>query len=407
MKPINIVNDVALRTGRQEVDILAESTNPAPAILVNGLLKSWVHLRLKWTLLQVIYSCYKNPADWFGALRYLIRLRRSILGNFRVRKMVKINGLYYMGLYTPGWNDSTYRRFIASELYHYKAHKKPVNRFNQVFLAITKKCPLRCDHCSAWDTLNQRDELGLAEFTKILDQVSSQGATQIYFTGGEPLVRLKVLLPLIRQLPGHTKSWLSTSGFQFTAEKAKQLKDAGLTGVFVSLDHYKAEKHNSFRHYEHAYSWALRAAHNAREAGLVVAFSICLSNAICTKEELMKYMTLARESQVHFVQFFEPQAVGHYKDKAVSLSRQAMATAEAVYLEMNFGKKHLDYPIISYHGYYKRRVGCFGAGKRTLYIDADGNLNACPFCQKNYGNLLEGGLKEKVRSMAESGCPTN
>lgn len=407
MKPLDIITAPASAADVQATDTTPVPGKEAPNILVKGVKKSWVHLQLKWTLLRVIYECYQTPSDWFGALQFLIRLRRSILGNHRIRKMAKINGLYYMGLYTPGWNDATYRRFIASELFHYKPHTRPVNRFNQVFLAITKKCPLQCEHCSAWDTLNQKDELGLAEFSKILDQINTLGTTQVYFTGGEPLVRLKVLLPLIQQLPEHTKSWLSTSGFQFTREKAMQLAAAGLTGVFVSLDHYEAEKHDSFRNYKHAYTSALKAAKNAREAGLVVAFSVCLSNTLCTKEELLKYMELARECQVHFVQFFEPQAVGHYKNKAVSLSLQAIATAESVYLEMNFGKRYLDFPLISYHGYYKRRVGCFGAGKRTLYIDADGNLNACPFCQKNYGNLLQGGFVEKLNNMNQSGCPVN
>ena len=218
------------------------------------------------------------------------------------------------------------------------------------------------------------------------------------------MVKFILLHSLIAGLSPEIKAWMSTSGFQFTAERAKLLKQAGLTGVFVSLDHYKEEKHNAFRNHKNAYSWALKAARNALNANLVVAFSICLSDAMSPEEELIKYIRLAKDTGVHFVQFFEPRAVGHYKGKPVELSAKAIQRIEAFFLKLNFGKNHLDFPLISYHGYYQRRVGCFAAGKRVLYVDADGHVNACPFCQKSYGNLLEGGLDNKLKEMTKLGC---
>ncbi|MDX1314256.1 MAG: radical SAM protein [Eudoraea sp.] len=374
--------------------------------IVTGWRKSWIHLRLKGTLLKVLIRCYPNPIDWIRGLRYLIQLRRKVIGNHRVRKMIRVGKLYYMGLHAPGWNDSAYRKFIASELYHFKPHNQPRVRFNQLYQAITKKCPLQCEHCSAWDTLNMKDELGLEEYQQLIRDVEREGLSAVYFTGGEPMVKFELLQNLISGLAPDTRAWMSTSGFHFTSERAKLLKEAGLTGVFVSLDHYDEDKHNTFRNYKDAYSWALRAAKNALDAGLVVAFSVCLSEELSTEEELSKYRALARNTGVHFVQFFEPRAVGHYKNKDVELSREAIQRVEAFFLKMNFRKEHLDYPLISYHGYYQRRVGCFAAGKRVLYIDADGNINSCPFCQKSYGNALEGGLDEKVQQMSGAGCST-
>ena len=372
--------------------------------IISGLSKTWIHLKLRWTLVTILIHCYRNPLDWIRGLRYLIRLRRRVMGKHRLRKMVRVNGLYYMGLYSPGWNDETYRRFIASELYHFKPHGLKTNRLNQVFMAVTKKCPLQCEHCYAWDTLNTRDELNAEQYLKILAPLREMGISQVYFTGGEPLLRMQVLEPLIRALGPSSKSWLSTSGFRLTREKAARLKQSGLTGVFISLDHYDPEKHNAFRHYDKAYEWALEGAKNALGAGLVVAFSICLSDEICRESELIQYMELARDTGVHFVQFFEPKAVGHYRGKDVTLNAQAIEHAEAFFLKMNFGREHLDYPIISYHGYYQRRVGCFGGGKRGIYVDADGNLNACPFCHKSYGNLLVDDPGERIEQMAVSGC---
>jgi MoaA/NifB/PqqE/SkfB family radical SAM enzyme len=375
----------------------------APEI-VSGWRKSWIRLKFKWTLLRILRRCYNNPLDWIRGLQYLAKRRRSILGNHRIRKLVEVDGLFYMDLYVPGWNDVANEQFIFSELIHFKTHHKKVNRFNQVFLSITKKCPMQCEHCSAWDTLNMKDPLGADEFGRIIKEVHQMGFSQLYFTGGEPMVKFHLLESLITQLPIEVKSWVATSGFQLTREKAQLLKKAGLTGVFISLDHYEKERHNTFRNHNTAYFWALEAARNALDADLLVTFSVCLNDDICRREELLKYMNLAKDCGVHFVQFLEPQSVGRFKNRNVSLSKESVSSAEALYLELNYGKDYLEYPLIHYLGYYHRRIGCFGGGKQVIYIDADGNLNACPFCQASKGNLLEGSIREKVNALAHKGC---
>ena len=48
-------------------------------------------------------------------------------------------------------------------------------------------------------------------------------------------------------------------------------------------------------------------------------------------------------------------------------------------------------------------MGYFAGRKQVIHIDADGNLNSCPFCHKNYGTLKEGGVGEKVDAMAAVG----
>lgn len=405
MQKINLpVKRLVRRKATTEGDALSIPFGNPPE-MITGWTRFWVRLKFKLTLVRILMRCYQNPLDWMRGLRYLVRRRRSILGKHRIRKMVKVNDLYYMDLYIPGWKDLAYERFVASELHRFKPHRQGANRLNKAFVAITKKCALQCEHCSAWETLNQKDTLGADQFQRLLGEVYRIGVSQVYFTGGEPLMKVPLLESLLSQIPEYVKSWVATSGYRFTREKAKRLKKAGLTGVFISLDHYDEARHNAFRNHKNAYIWALEAAQNALEAGFAVAFSVCLSDELCRREELLKYMEFARRCGVHFVQFLEPLPVGHYRGRQVTLSETAIATAEALYLEMNYGKNHLEYPLIHYLGYYHRRVGCFSGGKQVIYIDADGHLNSCPFCQTDYGNLLEGGLPEKLDAMASRGCP--
>ena len=404
MKPISVnAPEVSISIGEKDLGIGAGSLRARPDI-ISGLRKTWIHLRIRWTIVCVLIRCYPNPVDWFRGLMYFIRLRRSIMGNHRVRKMIRVGRYYYMGLHIPGWNDDTYRRYIAKALMEFKPHQRKTAKVELAFLAITKKCPLQCEHCSAGETLNMRDEVEVEGYERLIDGLEEQGVFQINFTGGEPLVKFDLLEHLVSRVSPGIKTWVNTSGYGLTREKALRLKKAGLTGVAISLDHYLEEEHNAFRNYKKAYYWALEAAGNALEAGMVVAFSVFLGKEMSEEESLMEYMKLARNTGVHFVQLLEPKAAGNFKNKNVNLSKEAQGTLETFFLKMNFGRDYTAFPLISYHGYYERRVGCLSAGKKGIYIDADGHLNACPFCHTSFGNLLEGSWDEKIQALETKGC---
>lgn len=77
---------------------------------------------------------------------------------------------------------------------------------------------------------------------------------------------------------------------------------------------------------------------------------------------------------------------------------------EKFYLEMNYDMKYREHPIVIYHGYYQRRVGCFASGNRSLYVDTDGDIHACPFCQAKTGNVLTGDLDDSIAKLRNTGC---
>ena len=103
-------------------------------------------------------------------------------------------------------------------------------------------------------------------------------------SGGEPLNRLNDIFYLLDNSPGGIDFWLYTTGFSLTTSKAVQLKQQGLTGITISLDHHLEEKHDAFRGVKNAWLRALQAAHYAHNAGLAVCFSICATKEFISKE---------------------------------------------------------------------------------------------------------------------------
>ena len=373
--------------------------------LITGIKRLIIHTKLKLSLIKIAMNSYDNPLDWVRSLQFLIKLRRRFLGDHSVHKMVKAGDKYYMGLYTPGWNSKVYEKFIISELHQYKPVKQQVNRFNSVIIAITKKCALQCEHCFEWDSLNKKDVLTPEMIIEIVAKIQHKGVGQIQFSGGEPLMKIDVLLEVLKQADKKiTDFWVDTSGFKLTKQNASNLKNAGLTGVIISLDHFIPEKHNTFRGFKDAYYWVENAVNNAKESNLVVALSLCATRDFVSIENFLAYMDLAKKLKVSFVQILESKAVGHYADKDVTLKQEQIQILEDFFVKMNFGSSFNNYPLISYHGYYQRRQGCFSAGTKGIYIDTDGQLNPCPFCHNKMGKVLDDNFEENLEKLKFEGC---
>ena len=114
-------------------------------------------------------------------------------------------------------------------------------------------------------------------------------------------------------------------------------------------------------------------------------------------------MSLAKELGVSFVQFLEPKSVGHFKGKDLLLNTDQIALLEEIYQLYNTHKSFKEYPVIMYHGYHQRRIGCFNAGHYGLYINTDGAINACPFCHSTENNI-DASIEEKLNNVLETGC---
>jgi MoaA/NifB/PqqE/SkfB family radical SAM enzyme len=77
---------------------------------------------------------------------------------------------------------------------------------------------------------------------------------------------------------------------------------------------------------------------------------------------------------------------------------------ESFYLEVNSSFEFGEFPLVIYPGYHQRRLGCFGAGIRYLYVDSEGSVHACPFCQGKIGDALTENMPEIIQKLRAGGC---
>ncbi len=368
----------------------------------------WYQVKALFRAWQIARQSYPGRREAWTALKGLIR---NNLKNNRFRhltKAVRVEGRTYSMISMPGRPSPGMDALLRNELHRIV----PIPGFTRglilLFLAMTKKCSMRCEHCYEWENLNRKDVLSVDDLLRIIRKFQARGLSNVDLCGGEPLNRFDDLLEVLRRSDTlQSDFWVVSSGYRLTAERAQLLKAAGLRGIAISLDHWDALENDRFRGLKGAFDWALAAAANAREAGLVVALNLMPTRAFCTADNLWHYLELAKTLRVHFVRIFEPRAVGHYSEAGdpVELDETHWAILEKFHRTAQTDPKYRDYPLIEYHGTFQRQVGCGGAGERYLYIDTDGDFNACPLCRHKCGNALNNSVEEGLAALRQaSGC---
>lgn len=374
--------------------------------LVTGL-HSWIAgLFIRIHVILIAFRIYMNPFKVIKVLRDLEFLRRQYMGDFSIKKLFKIDGRYYWDMHAPGWPSKAFVKYNEGEMNRIINFRPITDYLNSMIFAVTKKCPLNCQHCYEWEVINQKEKLSLEKLKSVIEQFQNRGrgVAQIQLSGGEPLSRFHDVIELLKAAKPGTDYWLVSSGYNLSLGKAAMLKSAGLCGIAFSLDHFNQVDHNAFRGSDQSYQWILEAIKNAHHVNLVVTLSLCTTKEFTTEDNLRKYARLARRLGVAFILLIEPRAVGRYAGKDVFLSVEQERILENFYLEMNYDPKYKDFPAVSYHGYHQRRIGCFGGSSRYVYVDTNGVLQSCPFCQKKYGRVLESDLTEKTSRMKKNGC---
>ncbi len=267
------------------------------------------------------------------------------------------------------------------------------------YIAVTNRCRYRCWHCSR----DHRDsnELDTAAMVRLVGDLQEMGLSIIGFTGGEPLLR-DDLEEIIASVDDRSSTVLFTSGDGLTAERAQRLKDAGLFGVAVSLDHHSREVHDRRRGVEGAFESALAAIRNCREHGFYTMIQLVATRDVIEGDTIDRYLELSGSLGVHEIRLLEPMPTGKLLDgdPACCISCGQREALRRLHTRTN--RSHSLTKVCSFaHVEHEERYGC-GAGFQHFYIDGSGNVCPCDFVPVSFGNVREESVKEICVRMAQA-----
>jgi PqqA peptide cyclase len=101
---------------------------------------------------------------------------------------------------------------------------------------LTHRCPLKCPYCSNPLELERRSaELDTPAWLRVIDEAAALGVLQIYFSGGEPMLRPDIAGLIAHAAKAGLYTNLITSGVGYKAEALARAADAGLDHVQLSI----------------------------------------------------------------------------------------------------------------------------------------------------------------------------
>ncbi len=189
---------------------------------------------------------------------------------------------------------------LPSHLLQFSSDKRPVVVWN-----TTRRCNLKCVHCYAQaKDISFDNELSTLEGKKLIDDLAGFGVPVILFSGGEPLVRKDLPELAAYAVEKGMRAVISTNGTLISPEKARILKDIGLSYVGISIDGME-QINDRFRGVKGAYQAALDGIRNCKAAGIKVGLRFTI-NKINVGEipnifDLLEEMDIPRACFYHLV----------------------------------------------------------------------------------------------------------
>ena len=285
---------------------------------------------------------------------------------------------------------------------------------NYLRISVTDRCNLRCCYCmpEGVQDVGMKNILTFEEIWEIVRTGVSLGITHIRITGGEPLVRKGCvnLIRGIREIPGVETITMTTNGV-LLGNYAKQLKEAGVDGVNISLDTLDAEEFFKITG-KRELQEVLAGIRAAKTAGLPVKL-----NAVNRKElDPIPLVRYAQEENLP-IRFIEMMPVGYGKKYVGRSNEELRETLEAVCgnAECMTNREELSRmgsgPAVYYQfsdlkvpvGFISAIHGKFCDTCNRVRLTAEGYLKLC-LCYdegEDLRRVLREGEKENLRTIME------
>jgi cyclic pyranopterin phosphate synthase len=276
-------------------------------------------------------------------------------------------------------------------------------------ISVTDRCNIRCFYCMPAENVQFMDRSELLTFEEIERFVRIAvplGLRKIRLTGGEPLVRrnLHILVQKLAAIEGIDDIGLTTNGI-LLADQARELYDAGLRRINVSLDALDPQKFEKITRRQ-GYEQVIAGI----QAAQAVGFDPLKVNAVAvrglTEEEIVPFGHFARKTgvEIRFIEFMPLDADNAWQREKVLFAHEIVETLERQIMPL------VPRPGQDPHAPASEFVFADGIGKigfissvsrpfcmscDRFRITADGKLRNCLF------SLEETDVKNMLRSGAD------
>jgi GTP 3',8-cyclase len=193
-------------------------------------------------------------------------------------------------------------------------------------LSVTDRCNMRCIYCmpdnnNEW--FEQHNILSYEEIIRLTAVFVSLGIEKLRITGGEPTVRYKIetLIGALSNIRGIKSIDMTTNGL-LLSDKVKELKQAGLDGVNISLDTFRADRFKAIAGVD-GLDRVLTSIKAADNVGLKVKINAVVIRG-WNDDEVVDFARFARDTGyiVRFIEFMPLDGTGIWTPDLVFSKRE-------------------------------------------------------------------------------------
>lgn len=256
------------------------------------------------------------------------------------------------------------------------------------YLHVTHRCDMACQHCFQTEETHPEDtDLSREEITRILDGLSGLGVLWLIITGGEPFLRRDLFDILADARKRRFAVSLKTAGHHITDEKAARLKALGLRDVDISLYSHDGALADAFTRRPGSWARAVRGIRACVAAGIPVTVRAAMTRFNFRHLRALKEFVVGMGAQFAVDPSVNVRTSGDRS--TLDLALTAEERAEAWQLLGGDAEAFLGDALESCDGgggfRHPERAMC-GAGRRTISISAQGDVNPCVLHPGSAGN---------------------
>ena len=243
-------------------------------------------------------------------------------------------------------------------------------------ISVTDRCNFRCTYCMPkneyqnFDFLPRKDILNYEEMVKVVKILIPLGLKKVRITGGEPLLRkdLSKLVSMIRGLSDEIDIAITTNGV-LLSKYAKELAEAGLSRVTVSLDAFSDQLFKEMSDSNYSVTEVLQGVSSAIEVGLPIKVNSVIKRGKNESEIISLVEHFGPLGiQVRFIEFMDVGTKNEWMLESVVTGKEMRDT-----LSQEFGELA---PISDNHTGQVSNDWGFKSGWSVGFIESISN----PFC---------------------------
>lgn len=296
------------------------------------------------------------------------------------------------------------------------------NRFNKFLraatgnwrtavFAITSKCNCRCIMCDMHKQTPQT--IGIEDARRIIRFLAENRFLTVYFTGGEPTLHPDIIEMVKYANKLGLVTSLTTNGTS-SVNLVRNLKEAGLNIISVSLDHWEPEICSKIRGHNGILEKQERVITACREMGLKVYALACLNEFLVNGDVTMMIDYVSQRLKVPLALCYPTTS----KMNSFRLDSKLCNEFSAESLKLTvaaFLRSKRDGIKIANMGLYledalkkpeeKPNFWCKG-GETVVYVDWNGDVYPC-FLKPRLFNILDGTTPAFLKNVKCNECMVN